>query len=102
MALAVGEERRAAIPVDTADKTPRAGCEHRRGRLFPSGNDLRESQIRTALESARTRADIGAFRFHDLRRTAASHLVLRGASPPDAKEILGHADLWVTLRYAHT
>ena len=76
-------------------------AERRRGRLFPSGNDRRGSQIRTAFEAALTRAGIVACRFHDLRHTAASHLVMRGASLQDVKEVLGHSDLRMTLRYAH-
>jgi integrase len=73
----------------------------RRGRVFPAGDDRRGSQIRTAFEAALTRAGITGFRFHDLRHTAASHLVMRGASLKDVQEILGHADLRMTNRYAH-
>jgi integrase len=73
----------------------------RQGRLFPNGNDRRGSQVRTAFEAALTRAGIVGFRFHDLRHTAASHLVMRGASLQDVKEVLGHSDLRMTLRYAH-
>jgi integrase len=75
--------------------------DRRHGRVFPSGNDRRGSQIRTAFEVALTRAGITGFRFHDLRHTAASHLVMRGASLKDVQEILGHADLRMTNRYAH-
>jgi integrase len=75
--------------------------DQRRGRVFPAGNDRRGSQIRTAFEAALTRAGIRGFRFHDLRHTAASHLVMRGASLKDVQEILGHADLRMTTRYAH-
>ena len=75
--------------------------ERRRGRVFPSGNDRRGSQIRTAFEAALKRAGIVGCRFHDLRHTAASHLVMRGASLQDVKEVLGHSDLRMTLRYAH-
>jgi integrase len=75
--------------------------ERRRGRVFPSGNDRRGSQIRTAFEAALKRAGIVGCRFHDLRHTAASHLVMRGAALQDVKEVLGHADLRMTLRYAH-
>ena len=73
----------------------------RQGRIFRPGNDRGGSQIRTAFEAALTRAGIVAFRFHDLRHTAASHLVMRGATLQDVKEILGHQDLRMTLRYAH-
>jgi integrase len=71
------------------------------GRLFPPGNDRRGTQMRTAFETALRRAGITAFRFHDLRHTATSHLVMRGATLPEVKEILGHSDLRMTLRYAH-
>src|SRR5439155_9508906 len=57
--------------------------------------------IRTAFESAVRKAGLPDFRFHDLRHTAASHLVMRGASLSDVREILGHADLKMTMRYAH-
>jgi integrase len=75
--------------------------DRRRGRVFPAGNDRRGSQVRTAFEVALTRASITGFRFHDLRHTFASHLVMRGASLKDVQEILGHADLRMTNRYAH-
>ncbi len=57
--------------------------------------------MRTAFEAALARAGIAGFRFHDLRHTAASHLVMRGASLKDVQEILGHSDLRMTNRYAH-
>jgi len=37
----------------------------------------------------------------DALHTAASHLVMLGASLKDVQEILGHADLKMTQRYAH-
>ncbi len=53
-----------------------------------------------AFEAALKRAGITGFRFHDLRHTAASHLVMRGASLKDVQEVLGHTTLAMTTRYA--
>ena len=73
----------------------------RQGLLFRKRDARHWGQIRTAFESAMTKAGLKDFRFHDLRHTAASHLVMRGASLSDVKEVLGHSDLKMTLRYAH-
>ena len=57
--------------------------------------------IRTAFENAVAEAKLDNFHFHDLRHHFASWFVMRGGSLQALKEILGHADLKMTLRYAH-
>jgi len=50
---------------------------------------------------ARDKAGLKDFRFHDLRHTFASQLIMAGADIMTIKELLGHKSLRMTLRYTH-
>lgn len=51
--------------------------------------------------NARVRAGLPDLRIHDLRHSFASYLVNAGRSLYEVQELLGHADIKTTSRYAH-
>ena len=69
--------------------------------VFTDDQGRKLDSINKGFKAALRRAGIEDFRFHDLRHTFASHLVMRGASLKEVQEILGHKTMTMTLRYAH-
>jgi integrase len=69
--------------------------------LFPRQDGRAPVLIEQAWRTARKRAGLTDFRFHDLRHTAASYLAMSGASLLDIATILGHKKLDMVQRYAH-
>ncbi|WP_022949118.1 tyrosine-type recombinase/integrase [Methylohalobius crimeensis] len=67
----------------------------------PDEPPTKPMDIKRAWASALQRAEIDNFRFHDLRHSCASYLVMQGASLRDVAEILGHRTLQMTYRYSH-
>ena len=69
------------------------------GRGHPlDGNNIRRRSFARLLD----RAGLPAMRFHNLRHAAASLLLAQGVNVKVIAEVLGHADVTVTLRvYAH-
>lgn len=57
--------------------------------------------VRTAFENARKRAGIRNLRFHDLRHTFATRLVLSGVDLATMSKLLGHSSIRMTMRYSH-
>jgi integrase len=74
-------------------------------RVDNTGNKIKKAipygDIKKSFASAVKRAKIHDFKFHDLRHTFASHLVMAGVDITTVKELLGHKDIKMTLRYAH-
>lgn len=61
-----------------------------------------DNVAKRSFKAALLRAGLPDMRFHDLRPTAATLLLSRGVHPKMVSEMLGHADIAITLRvYAH-
>lgn len=72
-----------------------------KGPVFHNRHGSPYRSFRTAFERAVRKAAIPDFTFHDLRHTFASRLVMRGVDLPTVKELMGHKDISMTLRYTH-
>ncbi|MFC1624131.1 tyrosine-type recombinase/integrase [Candidatus Omnitrophota bacterium] len=57
--------------------------------------------IRKSFFTALKKSGILNFRFHDLRHTFASQLVISGVDINTVRELLGHKDIRMVLRYSH-
>lgn len=57
--------------------------------------------IKVGFKAALRRAGIKDFRFHDLRHTFASRLVMAGVDIRTVQVLLGHKDIKMTMRYSH-
>lgn len=82
-------------------KTPRhKGSDY----IFYNSNGKPYKDIRSAFKKALKKSGVkkeDGFRFHDLRHTFASHLVMNGVDLNTVSKLLGHKSIQMTLRYAN-
>ena len=75
------------------------------GLVFPSGvgTPISGGNLNRAFKTMLRRAGLSAkFRFHDLRHTCATLLLRQNVNPKYVQELLGHADISLTLNvYSH-
>jgi integrase len=90
------------VPMNLMVERTLKGIERKCDHVFQSPKTKkRQRHIRTGWHNACDRAGIHDFRFHDLRHTAATWMVAAGIDLVTVKEILGHANIKTTMRYAH-
>ena len=96
-----GEDRHIPMNVE-ALTTLKQWREQTAGALvFPGPTGAAISEIKTAWGKLLKDAKIENFRWHDMRHHFASRLVMAGVDLNTVRELLGHADIKMTLRYAH-
>ncbi|SUD77493.1 tyrosine-type recombinase/integrase [Pseudomonas putida] len=71
------------------------------GFVFPSSDGGRLEDVKSAWLGLLERAGITGFRWHDMRHDFASRLVMAGVPLNTVRDLLGHSDIKMTLRYAH-
>ena len=94
-----GERR--DIPMDETVRTTLKGIERKSEHVFCDEEGEAFVRMQRTFEAAVKTSGIEDFRFHDLRHTFASNMIMAGEDLNTVRELLGHKDLTMTLRYAH-
>jgi integrase len=94
-----GERR--DIPMDETVKTTLKEMERKGDYVFCNEQGETFVRVQRSFEAAVKKSRIEDFHFHDLRHTFASNLLMEGEDLNTVRELLGHKDLTMTLRYAH-
>lgn len=71
------------------------------GRIFPPLTRTGQGWLRKSWLRAVGKAGIEDFKFHDLRHTAASYMLMSGAGIQEIADLLGHKTLAMVQRYSH-
>ena len=69
--------------------------------VFYNNKQKPYKNVTEGFQSALKKSGIKNFRFHDLRHTFASILVMAGVDISSVSELLGHTSIKMTQRYAH-
>lgn len=97
-----GKTRHLPLNDEALDVLKRWKKQHGAGGLvFPSPKGGQFDNISKVWDGIVVAAKLSDFNFHDLRHDFASKLVMAGVDLNTVRELLGHADIKMTLRYAH-
>jgi len=90
------------VPMNSMVKNALAGMKKKSDFIFAGKKPkMHITDVYVWFKDACREAGINDLRFHDLRHTAATFMVMRGIDLVTVKEILGHSDIKMTMRYAH-
>ena len=97
-----GEKRH--VPINSAARAALETLQRRKdgsGYACPGPADSRGRDWQRWFEEAVLEAGIVNFRWHDLRHTFASRLVMAGVDLRTVQELMGHKTISMTVRYSH-
>jgi integrase len=92
------------VPLNNESKQTLAGWQKdtkEQGFGFEGEPNKPITDVKKAWGNLLVEAKISEFNFHDLRHHFASKLVMLGVDLNTVRELLGHANLDMTIRYAH-
>ncbi|MBF0186303.1 MAG: tyrosine-type recombinase/integrase [Magnetococcales bacterium] len=69
--------------------------------LFAHASGDRLKSVKRSFKTACRKVGIDDFRVHDLRHTCASWLIMEGVLLTTVRDLLGHATVKMTEKYAH-
>lgn len=97
-----GRERQVSLSPEAVSALRTLPSRFVKGYVFGGGHQpLTPGEVKWPLWRAADAAGLERFSWHVLRHTFASHLVMRGVTLKGVQELLGHADIVMTMRYAH-
>ena len=92
------------IPLSAETVAMLKAHQHERGPLVfctRDGRHLADTSMTHALKGACKRAALRPMGWHSMRHTFASHLAMRNVPIRVIQELMGHATIQMTMRYAH-
>ena len=95
-------ERREVLMNDIVKKTLAGVLRHPQSPyIFCHTNGKPYLNVRKSFDALLKKCGIIDFKFHDMRHTFASHLVMSGIDIKTVQELMGHKSIEMTLRYSH-
>jgi len=97
-----GDEHTTALPDQLVLLYKRSLKSHKSGYIFENPFTFKKfGDVKRAWRAALKEAKIEDFRFHDLRHTSGTYMLLAGTDVRLVQELLGHSAIRTTQKYTH-